>query len=138
MEVEKCYEHSCNNRGKLKFYENKNSKKQNTFPPDREEIGRASWLILHTISANYPNEPTEEEKIKHTKFFYAFSNLYPCHICKLDLFQILKNYKLNCDNKISFSEFIFNLHNKVNEEIGKDIFPCDDIQHIIERYRTAE
>ncbi|CRH03043.1 FAD-linked sulfhydryl oxidase ERV1, putative [Plasmodium relictum] len=135
MDIEKCYENSCKDREKIKFFENKNTKKT-IYPPDRAEIGRASWLILHTISANYPDKPTEEEKLKHTKFFYAFSNLYPCHICKLDLLHLLKKYQLNCENKVSYSTFIFNLHNMINEEIGKDIYPCDNIQNIIDKYKT--
>ncbi|SBS80627.1 FAD-linked sulfhydryl oxidase ERV1, putative [Plasmodium ovale] len=138
MNIEKCNEKSCADRERIKFNEgSKDGNRKTIYPPDRAEIGRASWLILHTISANYPNEPTEEEKKKHSKFFYAFSNLYPCHICKLDLYDILRNYKLNCDNKVSFSTFVFNLHNMVNEEIGKDLFPCDDIRSIIDMYKTV-
>ncbi|CAD49060.1 FAD-linked sulfhydryl oxidase ERV1 [Plasmodium falciparum NF54] len=140
--IEKCYEQSCKKRNKKNesniksIYENK--KKEQIYPPDRDEIGRASWLILHTISANYPDNPSEYDKIKHTKFFYAFSNLYPCHICKLDLLHILKKYHLNCNNKINFSTFIYNLHNMINQEIGKDLFPCQDIQTIIDKYKTVD
>ncbi|GAW79077.1 FAD-linked sulfhydryl oxidase ERV1 [Plasmodium gonderi] len=139
IDVEKCYEQSCKERGeKLRFYENINEKNVKIYPPDREEIGRASWLILHTISANYPEKPTDEDKKKHTNFFYAFANLYPCHICKLDLFDNLKNYQMTCQNRNDFSSFIYNLHNKVNEDIGKPLFPCSNIQEVINLYKTAE
>ncbi|CXH86097.1 FAD-linked sulfhydryl oxidase ERV1, putative [Plasmodium berghei] len=139
MEIKKCYENSCNDRKKENLLENnKVGGVKKIYPPDRSEIGRAAWMILHTISANYPNNPTENEKKKHLNFFYSFSNLYPCHICKLDLLDILKKYKLTCANKIEFSTFIFNLHNMINEEIGKDIYISDNIQNIIDKYKTSD
>uniref|UniRef100_A0A8C9GIE4 Sulfhydryl oxidase n=1 Tax=Piliocolobus tephrosceles TaxID=591936 RepID=A0A8C9GIE4_9PRIM len=132
MDIKQCYESSCNDKNKQNIYQNKdntNSTKINKkiYPPDRVEIGRASWLILHTIAANYPNKPTEEEKQKYTSFFYAFSNLYPCHICKLDLLYTLKKHKFNCNNKIEFSKFIYNLHNKVNSDIVMTIIRLDEL-----------
>lgn len=138
MDIEQCHENSCKERDKLKFSESlyKNDNIKNPLPPDRSEIGRASWLLLHTIAANYPNEPTEEEKRKQTEFFYSFSNLYPCHICRLDLLHILKKHKINCENKMEYSKFIFNLHNMINEDIGKEYYKCGDITEIITKYKT--
>ncbi|EUD64728.1 hypothetical protein C922_04872 [Plasmodium inui San Antonio 1] len=138
MEIEKCYEHSCGERGKAKKHGINGLKNGKIYPPDREEIGRASWLVLHTMSANYPNEPTEEDKKKHFDFFHAFANLYPCHICKLDLLGHLKSHRMNCDGRTVLATFMFNLHNRVNEDIGKAPFPCGDIQEIIDMYRTAD
>ncbi|CAG9483964.1 FAD-linked sulfhydryl oxidase ERV1, putative [Plasmodium vivax] len=138
MEIEKCYEHACGERAKPNSHGSNSGKSGKVHPPDREEIGRASWLVLHTMAANYPSKPTEEEKKKHFHFFDAFANLYPCYICKLDLLGHLKSEGINCEGRREMSTFIFNLHNRVNEDLGKDLFPCGDIQEIIERYRAAE
>ncbi|CAA9986301.1 FAD-linked sulfhydryl oxidase ERV1, putative [Plasmodium knowlesi strain H] len=138
MEIEKCYEHSCGERRKPNAHGNISGKNGKIYPPDREEIGRASWLVLHTMSANYPTNPTEEDKKKHFHFFHAFANLYPCYICKLDLLEHLKSYKINCEGRTEMATFMFNLHNKVNEDIGKALFPCGHIQEIIDMYRTAD
>ncbi|GAB64572.1 human hepatopoietin-like protein putative, partial [Plasmodium cynomolgi strain B] len=72
--IEKCYEHSCGERGKSKNHGSNSGKNKKIYPPDREEIGRASWLVLHTMAANYPSEPTEQDKKKHFDFFDSFSN----------------------------------------------------------------
>lgn len=138
LDIEKCYEHSCKERDKRKFYGHIDIDNQikKPLPPDRAEIGRAAWLVLHTIAANYPNHPTEEEKRKQVDFFLSFSNLYPCHICKIGLLHILKTYKVNCESKIEYSKYIFNLHNMINEELGKEYYSCKDITEIIDKYKT--
>uniref|UniRef100_A0A453IQK1 Sulfhydryl oxidase n=1 Tax=Aegilops tauschii subsp. strangulata TaxID=200361 RepID=A0A453IQK1_AEGTS len=31
-------------------------------PLTKEEVGRATWMLLHTIAAQFPDEPTRQQK----------------------------------------------------------------------------
>lgn len=50
-------------------------------PPTRQELGRATWTLLHKMAAMYPKEPTEANKRDAAAFFDAFSQMYPCDEC---------------------------------------------------------
>jgi hypothetical protein len=50
-------------------------------PPDRDQLGRGTWDLIHTIAASYPEHPTPEQK-KHTDMFLrSLSMVYPCPYC---------------------------------------------------------
>ena len=53
-------------------------------PLDREELGNATWKLLHTIAANYPEHPSEADVNNITTFISTLSKLYPCPYCAED------------------------------------------------------
>jgi hypothetical protein len=53
-------------------------------PVMREQLGTSTWNLIHTIAANYPNEPSEVDKENVKKFFETLSYLYPCPHCAED------------------------------------------------------
>jgi mitochondrial FAD-linked sulfhydryl oxidase len=61
---------------------------QNPYKPGcpvlREQLGASTWNLIHTIAANYPDEPTEIDKDNVKKFFQTLSYLYPCPHCAED------------------------------------------------------
>ena len=59
-------------------------------PLDRSELGRSSWNLLHTMAANYPNSPTEEEQLRMKEFIVALSLFYPCVHCAADFQRSIK------------------------------------------------
>lgn len=62
------------------------------FPENRAEVGRASWKLLHTMAARYPENPTADEKETYRDFLHLFSRLYPCGECSAEFIQLLKQY----------------------------------------------
>ena len=50
-------------------------------PPDGLELGRCSWLLLHTIAAYYPDKPSAEQQSDMKQFVHYFSKVYPCEEC---------------------------------------------------------
>lgn len=46
--------------------------------PYRAELGQASWKLLHTMAARFPEEPTDDEREAFKSYLYLFSRLYPC------------------------------------------------------------
>jgi Erv1 / Alr family len=67
--------------GRQKFIAN-NSHYIDEKPPDKRELGRATWTAFHTLAANFPDEPTEEDKKSATYFVQSLTKLYPCKVCR--------------------------------------------------------
>lgn len=59
-------------------------------PLDRNELGRSSWDLLHTIAANYPEEPSYVQQQQMAAFIQALAVFYPCIHCALDFQQSIK------------------------------------------------
>ena len=84
--------------------------------------GPTQWHMLHTISFNYPVNPSEEEKNNYRNYMLSLQNVLPCGACRKNLTNNLKNYPLTMDHmkdRNSFSRYIYNLHEIVNEMLDK-------------------
>ena len=44
--------------------------------------GPGAWTFLHTITLNYPQNPSEDDKQNHKDFFHNLKNVIPCPNCK--------------------------------------------------------
>ena len=47
----------------------------------RAQLGRATWRLLHTMAARYPDSPDAETKAYHATFLETLSHVYPCSKC---------------------------------------------------------
>jgi hypothetical protein len=84
--------------------------------------GPSLWHSLHTISFNYPNCPTKEDKKNYKDFILNLKNVIPCKYCRINLGNNFKSLPLkNSDmkNRETFSKYIFNLHELVNKMLKK-------------------
>lgn len=84
--------------------------------------GPPMWHILHTISFNYKVNPSEEEKEQYKQFILSLQHVLPCRACRENLKSNLKATNFGDHvfrNRETFSKYIFNLHQKVNEMLGK-------------------
>lgn len=52
----------------------------------RAEVGRASWRLLHTILAKYPEKPQPQERETLAAFIHLFSRVYPWYVPLFHLF----------------------------------------------------
>jgi hypothetical protein len=81
------------------------------------------WFSLHTISFNYPLNPTKEEKQNYKDFFLSLKHVIPCSICKKNYIRHLNEMPL--DNALNSRKdlvyWMIDLHNTVNGETGKKI-----------------
>lgn len=104
-------------------------------PADVEELGRSSWTLLHTMSANYPERPSRGEQEQAKTFMQLFSRLYPCSHCAED-FQdwMSQGNPPAVGSRNDFGRWMCNAHNAVNEKLGKGIFDCNKWE---ERWRTG-
>lgn len=96
-------------------------------PPNKEQLGRAAWTLLHTVTMAYPDMPTEDQRATMRIFFQSFGKVYPCASCSHDFLQLMQASPPETDSKVSLSQWLCRIHNEVNRKIGKPEFPCANI-----------
>ena len=97
--------------------------------------GPALWHYLHTMSFNYPIQPTTEDKKHYRDLIINLQNVLPCKYCRINLKTNLKQMPLkmeNMKNREAFSRYIYELHELVNKLLKKksNLTYCD----VRERY----
>ena len=97
--------------------------------------GPSMWHVLHTMSFNYPVEPTPDQKTQYRDFILNLVNVLPCKYCRINLKKNFKKMPLKMADMASretFSKYIYHLHELVNKMLKKksDLTYCD----VRERY----
>ena len=102
--------------------------------------GPAMWHYLHTMSFNYPVEPTLENKKHYRDFVLNLRNVLPCKYCRINLTNNLKKKPLqmcHMKNRYTFSKYIYELHETVNKMLNKksNLSYCD-VRERYEHFRS--
>ena len=97
--------------------------------------GPAMWHYLHTMSFNYPVNPTQSDKKHYRDFIISLQYVLPCKYCRINLANNFKKKPLQiCDmaNRETFSRYIYELHELINKMLKKksNLSYCD----VRERY----
>ena len=84
--------------------------------------GPAMWHYLHTMSFNYPINPTSYDKEHYKDFVVNLQNVLPCKYCRINLSNNFKKKPLQMCHMASrdtFSRYIYELHETVNKMLNK-------------------
>ena len=83
--------------------------------------GPPLWHFLHTMSFNYPVNPTCEDKKHYKDFICNLTHVMPCKTCRDNLKKNLKKYPISpyLKNRHTFSKYIYNLHEILNKYLKK-------------------
>lgn len=97
--------------------------------------GPSLWHFLHTMSFNYPVEPTIEQKNHYRNFVLNLRHVLPCKYCRMNLVTNFKQLPLTMShmkNRETFSRYVYDLHELVNKMLHKksNLSFCD----VRERY----
>lgn len=103
-------------------------------PLMRDDLGRASWSLLHTMAAYYPTEPRKEEQQSMNEFINSFSKLFPCPECRADFQEEIVKSPPNVSSSLALSTWMCEQHNIVNRKIGKPEFDC---KRVLERWKDG-
>jgi hypothetical protein len=102
--------------------------------------GPGIWHFLHTMSFNYPINPTQEEKNNYRNFVINLKNVLPCKYCRINLVKNFKQYPLKTShmkNRETFSKYIYQLHEVVNKMLGKTSgLSYENIRERYEHFRS--
>ena len=91
--------------------------------------GPKLWFSLHTMTFNYPENPTEIDKRNYYDFFINLKNVIPCAKCSQHYGEHLENNPLspNLDKKELFVKWLIDLHNDVNKSLNKRLYSYDEV-----------
>lgn len=84
--------------------------------------GPSLWHFLHTVSFNYPVQPTRLERKQYKDFMFSLKHILPCKYCRDNLQDYYNKYPLNSNilrNRDSFSKYVYRLHEDVNKKLHK-------------------
>ena len=81
------------------------------------------WMLVHSISACYPEQPSLEDKKTVTDFMDAFCSTITCIHCRSHFTDIFNSYKRTIPSWLNSRRDLFiaicRLHNTVNKKLDK-------------------
>jgi len=91
--------------------------------------GPSAWTFLHTITFNYPEDPTEDDKRTYYNFFMNLKDVLPCKKCQEHYKENIQKYDLNnsLDSRQDLVQWLIDIHNEVNKDTGKSIWAYEDV-----------
>lgn len=102
--------------------------------------GPPTWTAMHAIAHNFPDAPTEAESRAAAEFFNSLKLLLPCrkwcrpHYCA----ELAKDpVELHVHSKAALTRWLWSLHNRVNERLGKPQLAFEDAVRLYETDRKA-
>lgn len=84
--------------------------------------GPGVWHTLHTMSFNYPVEPTDDDKRNYRNFVLNLKYVLPCGKCRKNLRKNFKKLPLDMKHmasRDSFSRYIYRFHELINKMLKK-------------------
>ena len=84
--------------------------------------GPAMWHYLHTMSFNYPVNPTNDDKKNYRDFILNLKNVLPCKYCRINISNNFKKKPIqmcHMKSRDTFSRYIYELHETVNKMLHK-------------------
>lgn len=84
--------------------------------------GPPMWHYLHTMSFNYPVKPTSQDKKKYRDTILNLQYTLPCGKCRNNLKKNFRSLPLtikHMKNRATFSRYVYDLHEKVNDMLKK-------------------
>ncbi|KAK7260914.1 hypothetical protein RIF29_27213 [Crotalaria pallida] len=96
-------------------------------PVTKEELGRATWTFLHTLAAQYPDNPTRQQKKDVKELVQILSRMYPCKDCADHFKEVIRSNPVQAGSHAEFSQWLCHVHNVVNRSLGKPVFPCERV-----------
>ena len=99
------------------------------------------WFVLHTISMNYPLNPTQVTKKKYYDFIQNLPLFLPDRKIGDHLLGLLDQYPITpyLDSRESFIKWMHFLHNKINNFLDKPYMKFDDfIENYHKNYRPSQ
>lgn len=102
--------------------------------------GPSMWHVLHTMSFNYPVEPTQKDKKHYRDFVWNLQYVLPCKHCRMNLKTNFKELPITIEtmkNRETFSKYIYQLHELINKMLQKKsgLTYCD-VRERYEHFRS--
>ena len=93
--------------------------------------GPSFWFVLHTVSMNYPEHPSIEEKESHRVFYQSVQNILPCALCRQHYKELLVEFPIesSLESRLLLVQWVVFIHNHVNKRLGKPTVTTEEVMH---------
>jgi hypothetical protein len=102
--------------------------------------GPPLWHYLHTMSFNYPVNPSMQDKKHYRDFILQLEHVLPCKYCRQNLKKNFIQLPLtisNMKNRETFSRYIYDLHELINNMLNKKSgLTYEDVRERYENFRA--
>jgi len=84
--------------------------------------GPGGWVFLHSITFNYPLEPTDNDKKNYRNFFISIENILPCKYCRESYKVYYKYLPIDpfLDSREGVVYWLYKLHELINQKIFQE------------------
>lgn len=96
---------------------------------DSKIWGPPFWFVLHSISMNYPNNPSFNQKRNYYDFFNSLKYVLPCQKCRKHYAKLFEKFPITpfLDSKKSIVSWVVYIHNEVNKSLGKKQYTLEEV-----------
>lgn len=102
--------------------------------------GPSLWHTLHTISFNYPVNPTKRDKKNYKDFILSLKHILPCKYCRMNFKKNIKEVPLTqkaLKNRHNFSKWMYCFHEHINKMLKKKSgLKYNDVRERYEHFRS--
>ena len=102
--------------------------------------GPHAWIFLHSITLEYPDNPTDEDKVNIVNFINSLSLVLPCQKCRINFGLHLEKYPLTnkvLESKTNLVKWMIDIHNCVNVTNNKKELSYEDsLKEILKLYNS--
>ena len=93
--------------------------------------GPHGWIFLHSITFNYPKNPTNNDKMKYKNFFESIGDILPCEKCSINYKEHIRNHPINnhLNTKSQLIKWLIDIHNMTNQELNKPILSYEEVMY---------
>ena len=101
---------------------------------DPDIWGPPLWKEMHIKTFNYPENPTQQDKVRIVKYFKNIKNRIPCDKCKRHYTRelFIDPVENHVNSKKKLIKWLIDLHNKVNARLGKRIISYKEAYSLYE------
>ena len=89
--------------------------------------GPPAWLFLHSITFNYPKNPSENDKNNYNTFFNSLKYVIPCPICKEHYAKNLLKLPIRLNTRDDLIRWLIDIHNSVNKSNNKPVLSYQEV-----------
>lgn len=118
---------------------------------------KSFWIVLHTMSFIYPEDPNIDDKKKNYNFIKSIRDIIPCEVCKRDYTNYInetihqpenkpenepetnpdKSIKITYEsnvlkNKQNYTRWVIKFHNRVNKNLNKKEYSFEEVKDYYE------
>jgi hypothetical protein len=109
--------------------------------PDTSDWGPILWSILHGLAEKSQRNLLASDELREwSKFLKLTGDLLPCEACRVHYHTYTKEHPFTPTIetygtlKVFLKQWFWNLHNEVNVEKGKPVFPYESLE---ETYKSV-